>query len=271
VTNSSSDNKKTSCEPPAAGRAPTSAIIPAGKIPAEVGRPVVTVDGLAGCGKTTLARMLAQRLGFVHLNSGLLYRAVAYLALENGCSVDDEDCLVKLIGEHSLQLLGDPERGSLITIDGVDCSDRLQTPQISELTSKASRHAKVRAALIMHQREAFPGQGLVAEGRDMGTVVFKDAPLKFFVEVSEEVRVARRLGQYAAKGIDIGAAAAGQELKKNIEIEIRERDKRDQGRAEAPTKPAPDAIFIDNSQQTLTLVLDKMYSLALSKGVATAT
>ena len=230
------------------------------------------MDGLAGCGKTTLARMLAQRLGYVHLNSGLLYRAVAYLALQSGCSVDDEEGLLRLVDRHSFKLLGDAQRGSFITIDGTDCTEKLQTPQISELTSKASRHPKVRAALIVHQREAFPGQGLVAEGRDMGTVVFKDAPVKFFVEVSEEVRVARRIGQYAEKGIDIGAAtsgaSSGQELKKNIEIEIRERDKRDQGRAEAPTRPAPDAIFIDNSQQTLTLVLEKMYSLALSKGLA---
>ena len=226
-------------------------------------RLVVTVDGLAGSGKTTISRMLAQRLSFAHLNSGLLYRAVAWLALRSSVDPNDGKALQALLGQHRLELRSDIQLSSRMWIDGADVTTQLHTPQVSEATSRAATRQEVRSSLVELQRGAFPGCSLVAEGRDMGTVIFPNAQMKFFIEASEEVRIQRRIAQLASPGASLEQA---NRLKNEMKIEIAERDKRDAERALAPVRAAPDAVIVDNSSQTLTQVLDSMYDALRKKG-----
>ncbi len=225
-------------------------------------RIVITVDGLAGSGKTTLSKLLAQQLGFVQLNSGALYRGVGYIAVTHKIPLSDEKGIVDSLGKHSIELRLRDDRSTALIIDGIDMGDRVKTPEISEAASKVGSLPGVRAALVDAQRNAFPGENMVAEGRDMGTVIFPDADLKFYVEADEEVRIARRLGDFKSAG----ALNPNNSLKSQMEIEIRERDRRDSTRSSAPTKPASDAVIIDNSSQTLTQVLEKMYHAVALRG-----
>ena len=231
-------------------------------------RIVVTVDGFAGSGKTTISKLLARKLGFAHLNSGLLYRAVALLAIQEGVDLSSGGALERLVREHSIKLTCDVNLSSRLSIDGDDVTDQLQIPQVSEATSRAATHVEVRRVLIPFQREAFPGYSLVAEGRDMGTVVFPDAEIKFFVQASQEVRIERRLRQLYGSPSDIKGDPVlfDDELRKKMEIEIVERDKRDAERSLCPAKPAPDAILVDNSSEPLTSVIDSMYDAVRKKG-----
>lgn len=227
-------------------------------------RHVITVDGLAGSGKTALSSKLAESLSYAHFNSGLLYRAVGYLLLRDKVDPDDEAAVGAVVGRHAVKLdLGDSGKATLFIDGKVVDSERLLTPEVSEAASRSSRHKVVREALIGLQRSAFPGRDIVAEGRDMGTVVFPDADLKFYIEADQRVRIQRRVAQ-----LYVGADAKDKDsLEKQINIEILERDKRDLERAISPAKPAPDAIIIDNGSQKLTEVLQSMYHHASLRGL----
>jgi cytidylate kinase len=230
-------------------------------------RVVVTVDGLAGSGKTSISRRLAETLGFVHLSTGLVYRAVGLLSLEHGVPPDDAFALTKLIAEHQLELVlvsANGQRYGSIFVDGKDLGNRVSTPEVSEATSKCSRHRQVREALYSVQRDAFAGENLVAEGRDMGTVVFPDALVKFFVEVSPEIRVRRRIEQLYGN-YSLLTPAEQITVQQEMLREIKERDERDAGRAVAPTVAANDAVRIDNSLKSLAEVADGMAKIVLAK------
>ena len=227
-------------------------------------RTVITVDGLAASGKSSAAEMLAARLKFSHLNSGRAYRAVGLLCLQHHINMNDAAAVEGLVAAHSIALVLTPEGGTDVLVDGRSVVQELDTPAVSEATSLTSRYAGVRQALLAVQREAFPGRHLVAEGRDMGTIIFPDAPLKFFIDAPEAVRIDRRLRQ-KGRGLD-GQADPGTRQKAIIQ-EILERDKRDAERTVAPTVPASDAIIIDNSAAPLTEVIDIMYSHALARGI----
>lgn len=229
-------------------------------------RKIITVDGLAGSGKSTLARLLAEKLHYIHLNSGLLYRAIGFLALQEKINPGNEDELKKILPNHAVALDADGAGRGVVTLDGNDITKLIQRPEVSEATSKASQFPTVREKLLQLQREAFPGRAMVAEGRDMGTVVFPDAALKFFVSADEKVRVARRLDQLMEHAGDKSAQARA-ELAKNIGIEIAERDRRDTGRALAPTLAAPDAVLIDNSSDPLEKVMERMIFAARQRGL----
>jgi cytidylate kinase len=208
---------------------------------------VVTLDGLAGSGKSSLAEALAKELQFINFNSGLLYRTVGFLALEHGVSPDDEVGLGALLGKHSIALVEraapDGMRSLGVILDGAPVNAEIRTPEVSEATSRSSRFAAVRTPLLSLQREACPGESLVAEGRDMGTIVFPHAQVKFFVEASVAVRVERRIRQLGKNlsGLDADA------FQKQIEREITERDARDAGRSVAPTIAAEGSLRVDNS------------------------
>jgi cytidylate kinase len=224
---------------------------------------VITVDGLAGSGKTTISRALAARLGWGHFNSGSLYRTVGLLAVRSQIDPDDEGRVAEELGRHELAVQVTPQAGTVIQLNGVVLSEDLTTAVISDATSRSSRHPSIRTALLAVQRKIAEESPLVAEGRDMGTIIFPDAPLKFFVTASEDVRAERRLKQWRETG-----ARSEVELKQQLVKEIRERDERDMLRAVAPTTPAHDSLPIDNSGPTLTQVVESMYALARSRGLA---
>lgn len=222
-------------------------------------RIVVTVDGLAASGKTALAKGLAERLGFGHLNSGLFYRATALLAYENGTDVEHADAVSDLVRNHRFELVRKQDGEIDFIVDGASRIQHLSSEQISKGASRVAQHAEVREILLQSQKNAFPGVGLVAEGRDMGTIVFPQAPVKFFVEARLDVRAMRRAAQLIQKGETVEVQA--------IQAELRERDERDAHRAVAPMKPAEGAILIDNSDDPLEANIERMYQAVLTEGL----
>jgi cytidylate kinase len=225
-------------------------------------RTIVTVDGLSGSGKTTLSALLADRLGFIHFNSGVLYRALGYLVLASGISPDDQQGVCRLMDDHTLELKLKDDKRTVAYLDRQEVTSFLYSPEVSESTSKLSQHQKVRQRLLQMQREAFMGQSMVAEGRDMGTVVFPEARVKFFITAKASVRASRRLSELKENSKSKGLHEQ-LNLEDKLKIEIEERDLRDSTRAASPTIPAPGAVIIDNSEQTLTKTLESMYDTVL--------
>ncbi len=202
--------------------------------------PVITIDGPSGSGKGTLGRTLAKELGWHFLDSGALYRLVALAALERGIPLDDEPALARLARELDVRFDVDSDA---VWLDGRPVGDRLRTEEVGNAASKVAALPGVREALLDRQRAFRRPPGLVADGRDMGTVVFPDADLKFFVTASVEERARRRVEQLRQKGIEADFEA--------IAREIAERDRRDRERPVAPLRPAEDAILIDTTGRSI--------------------
>ncbi len=214
--------------------------------------PVITVDGPSGSGKGTISQALAAQLGWHHLDSGSLYRLLAYAALQESLDLEDEPALIALAGRlsHDYRL---PTRSCpAISLYGEDVSDALRTEQCADAASRAAALPAVREALLAWQRCYRQAPGLVADGRDMGTVVFPDAVLKLYLTARPGVRAERRYKQLKNKGIEADLGA----LVKEVEV----RDTRDSQRKASPLKPAETAVVIDNSDldeaETLRLALD---------------
>ncbi|MBU3824646.1 MAG: (d)CMP kinase [Candidatus Oceanisphaera merdipullorum] len=209
--------------------------------------PVITVDGPGGAGKGTLCQLLAQNLQWQLLDSGAIYRVLALAALHHNVALDDEAGLVPLAAYLDVQFpIVD---GHVKTIlEGEDVSHAIRTEQMGNNASKVAAFPRVREALLRRQRAFRVVPGLIADGRDMGTVVFVDAQVKIFLDASAEERAQRRLLQLQAKGFDVSFD--------RLLSEIQDRDDRDRNRATAPLKAADDALVIDSTHLSITQVLD---------------
>ncbi|HET6179405.1 MAG TPA: (d)CMP kinase [Candidatus Sulfotelmatobacter sp.] len=215
---------------------------------------IIAIDGPAGAGKSTIASRLARKLGYVNLESGAMYRALALKAIERDASFDDEAALVKLAENLRIQL--EPTIGGNRTLmDGRDVSSRIRERDVSEAASRVSVHPKVREWMVAHQREMGAGGGVVMEGRDIGTKVFPDADLKIFLDADPVVREQRRMEQQKIKG----------EVAAKVAMELRERDRRDRTRAASPLVAAKDAVMIDSSGLSEDEVLAQVEALIAEK------
>ena len=211
---------------------------------------IIAVDGPAGAGKSTIASRLARKLGYVNLESGAMYRALALKAIERGTSFDDEEALLRLANSSRIEL--EPTMGvNRVLLDGRDVSERIRERDVTDGASRASVHPKVRVWMVERQREMGIGGGVVMEGRDIGTKVFPDADVKIFLDADPVVRQQRRLDQQKAKGASAEAMAA----------ELRERDQRDRTRTASPLVPADDAVVLDSTHLNEDEVLRRIEEL----------
>jgi len=214
----------------------------------------IAIDGPAGAGKSTIASRLARKLGYVNLESGAMYRALALKAIERDASFDDQAALLKLAENLRIQL--EPTIGGNRTLlDGRDVSARIRERDVSEAASRVSVHPKVREWMVARQREMGAGGGVVMEGRDIGTQVFPDADLKIFLDADPVVREQRRMEQQKIKG-DVAASVAA---------ELRERDRRDRTRTASPLVAAEDAVVINSTTLSEDEVLERVEELVGQK------
>jgi len=221
--------------------------------------PVIAIDGPSGSGKGTVAGLLAKQLGWGLLDSGALYRLLAFAARNHGVDLTNEEAMKVLAAHLDVQFVARGE-GQRIILEGEDVTDAIRNEQIGAGASQVAALPAVREALLQRQRAFQEMPGLVADGRDMGTVVFPDAPLKVFLTASAEERARRRYLQLKAKGDDVNLAS--------LLEEIRARDERDTQRAVAPLKPAADAIQLDSTALSIEQVLERILSEVASRDLA---
>ncbi len=215
---------------------------------------IVAIDGPAGSGKSTVAAALAKQFGLLNLETGAMYRALAWKALQHGTTLDDATAMTALTGETIIHL--EPgSAGNRVLLDGTDVTDLLRTPEVTAAASHVSVHPAVRTWMVAEQRSMGlrAPSGVVMEGRDIGTVVFPQAKVKVFLDASVEARGDRRFQQQ-------GSPSAG-ESKEQITREIAERDARDRTREASPLKPSPDAMVIDTTELSLDAVIARVAAL----------
>jgi cytidylate kinase len=207
---------------------------------------VVAIDGPSGAGKSTAGRAVAERLGYVFLDTGAMYRALALAALREGIPLDDAAAVAALAGRVRLDL----QPGGAVILDGQDVTSALRTQEVGAAASRVSVHPSVRRHMVARQREMGQAGGVVMDGRDIGTAVFPDADVKFYVDAHPRQRAMRRHEELAQRGLPSDLDT--------IEREIRERDHADSTRAESPLTRAPDAIHLDTTELGLEEVVRRM-------------
>lgn len=229
-------------------------------------RPVIAIDGPAGAGKSTLAAHLARRFGFLNLETGAMYRALALKAIENDFAFEDEEPLLALAEATKIQLQPQAE-GNRVLLDGTDVSRRIREADVTSAASRVSVHPRLRAWMVAQQRALGAAGGVVMEGRDIGTAVFPDAEVKIFLDAAPEVRGSRRFRQVIPSEMLTPRQGEGRQqpdaetpeehraTQQAILEEMRERDRRDRNRAESPLRPAEDAVILDSTAMSLEEVL----------------
>jgi cytidylate kinase len=205
---------------------------------------VIAIDGPAGSGKSTLAALLARRYNYTNIETGAMYRALAFKAIGEDVSLDGEKKLAEMADKSRIELVANPE-GNRVLLDGEDVTERLRSQEVTDAASRVSVHPAVREWMVAAQRKMGAGGGIVMEGRDIGTKVFPDAEVKIFLDAAPEIRGTRRFQQSPATATHEASVVA----------ELQARDQRDRTRANSPLVPAPDAVMIDSTFLTLDQVL----------------
>jgi len=219
--------------------------------------PVITIDGPSGAGKGTVARIVADQLGWHLLDSGAIYRVLAVALQHHNVSLEEEEPLIPLAAHLDVQFEINSQGEAKVILEGENVTDSIRTEEIGALASQVAAFPRVREALLRRQRAFSLAPGLVADGRDMGTVVFPQAPVKVFLTASAEERAERRFNQLKEKGFDVKIG--------RLLDDIRQRDERDQNRKVAPLVPAEGALTLDSTDLSIQEVVNKVLSFANEK------
>jgi CMP/dCMP kinase len=209
---------------------------------------VIAIDGPAGSGKSTIAARVARKLGYINLESGAMYRALALKAMEQQVSLDDAEALRQLAEQSVIQLEPSGD-GNRVLLDGEDVSRRIREPDVTAAASRVSAHPQVRRVMVARQRELGANGGVVMEGRDIGTAVFPNAEVKIFLDADQTVRAERRFLQNGSQS---------PEEAKRVQAEIAARDERDRTRVASPLVPAADAVHVDTTHKSIDEVVEEV-------------
>ena len=216
----------------------------------------IAIDGPSGAGKSTVARFLAKRLGYLYIDTGAMYRAVALKVKEKFIGLGDESILYQLASSLSIVFVPEGEETHVLC-GGEDITEAIRLPEISRLASAISKKKGVREALVQKQREMGRGGGVVLEGRDIGTVVFPEADVKFYLDAETEERGRRRFNELVKKGVEVDF--------KEILDEVMQRDHNDMHRVHSPLKKADDAVLIDSTHRSVEEVVEEMVCIVKEK------
>ena len=219
---------------------------------------VIAIDGPAGSGKSTIAARLAKKLGYINLESGAMYRALALKAMEQQVSLDDAEALRQLAEESVIQLEPSGD-GNCVLLDGQDVSRRIREADVTAAASRVSAHPQVRRVMVSRQRELGANGGVVMEGRDIGTAVFPSADVKIFLDADQMVRAERRFVQNGSQS---------PEEAKRVQAEIAARDERDRTRVASPLVPAADAVHVDTTHKGIDEVVEEVERI-VKRGLGT--
>jgi len=219
---------------------------------------IIAIDGPAGAGKSTVAKILAKRLGFLYIDTGSMYRALTLKVLDQGIAINDQAMIIQLANQIKIDLRNNPDGPLTVLLDGVDVSLAIRQPRITQFVSDVAKIKDVRTVLVKMQREFGQKKDCVLDGRDIGTVVFPQAEKKFFIDASAQERVNRRFKELEGLGQSV--------IKNDVARDLANRDQIDSTREASPLRQAPDAIYIDTSDLSIEQVVDKLFNYCKPNG-----